>query len=63
MTADPSGTMPSGADPIPRSTRHWIHRWFVFLIVGFAGFISGSYSTEAFAAPVHAPDFKSGVRL
>jgi hypothetical protein len=25
--------------------------------------ISGSYDTEAFAAPVHAPDFKSGVRL
>ena len=25
--------------------------------------ISASYSTEAFAAPVHAPDFKSGVRL
>ena len=25
--------------------------------------ISGSYSTEAFAAPVHAPDFKSGGRL
>ena len=25
--------------------------------------ISGSYTTEAFAAPVHAPDFKSGVRL
>ena len=25
--------------------------------------ISASYSPEAFAAPVHAPDFKSGVRL
>jgi hypothetical protein len=25
--------------------------------------ISASYTTEAFAAPVHAPDFKSGVRL
>jgi spermidine synthase len=43
MTADPSGTVPSGADPTPRSTRHWIHRWFVFLIVGFAGFCSLVY--------------------
>jgi hypothetical protein len=43
MTAHPSGTMPSGADPTPRSTRHWIHRWFVFLIVGFAGFCSLVY--------------------
>jgi hypothetical protein len=43
MTADPSGTVPSGADPTPRSTRHWIHRWLVFLIVGFAGFCSLVY--------------------
>ncbi len=54
-------------DPAPapcslRGTRVLVpSEWLV--VVHSLRDLAGSYPMEAFAAPVHAPDFKSGVRL